>query len=119
LLHPLTSGPGTKLAIAYATPDRRLVCASRLNGSFLPPYLHVQDAADGCRLALESNPPGHEMFNLCAPTTLMPEPTIDLVRRLMPEITDFRRTDRSNWAGYDTAKARNVLGFEATRLVTL
>jgi nucleoside-diphosphate-sugar epimerase len=97
---------------------RQQTTAIRGYGAFWT-YLHVDDAADGCRLALESNLAGHEVFNLCASTTLMKEPTIDLVRGLVPEISDFRRTDRSNWAGYDTAKARNVLGFEATRLVTL
>jgi nucleoside-diphosphate-sugar epimerase len=97
---------------------RQQTTAIRGYGAFWT-YLHVRDAAEGCRLALESRLTGHEAFNLCAPTTLMREPTIDLVRALVPEITDFRRTDRSNWAGYDTSKARSVLGFEATRLVTI
>jgi UDP-glucose 4-epimerase len=82
-------------------------------------YLHVHDAAEGCRLALESKLHGHEAFNLCASTTLMPRPTIDLVRELMPEVTDFRRTDRGNWAGYDTAKAYKILGFQATHFINI
>jgi len=82
-------------------------------------YLDVRDAAVACRLALESSAIGHEAFNVCAPTTLMKQPTIDLVRELVPEIVDFRRTDRGNWAGYDTGKARKVLGFEAKYLLAL
>jgi len=82
-------------------------------------YLHVHDAAEACRLALESRLPGHEAFNLCAATTLMPQPTIDLVRELMPEVIDFRRTDRGNWAGYDTAKACKILGFQAAHLINI
>jgi len=97
---------------------RQQTTAMRGHGAFWT-YLHGHDAAAGCRLALESNLAGHEVFNLCAPTTLMKEPTVDLVRELVPEIADVRRTDRGNWAGYDTTKARTVLGFEATRLVTL
>jgi nucleoside-diphosphate-sugar epimerase len=97
---------------------RQQTIATRGYGAF-GTYLHVKDAATGCRLALECNLPGHVAFNLCAPTTLMREPTIDLVRDLMPEITDFRRTDPSNWAGYDPTKARRLLGFEATHLLKL
>jgi UDP-glucose 4-epimerase len=95
---------------------RQQTTAIRGYGAFWT-YLHVQDAAAACKLALEINLPGHEVFNLCAPTTLMGEPTIDLVRELVPEITDFRRSDRGNWAGYATTKARRILGFEATRLL--
>jgi UDP-glucose 4-epimerase len=80
-------------------------------------YLHARDAAEACRLALESKLPGHEAFNLCAATTLMPQPTIDLVRELMPEVIDFRRTDRANWAGYDTAKAYKMLGFQPAHFI--
>jgi nucleoside-diphosphate-sugar epimerase len=81
-------------------------------------YLHVRDAAEACRLALESKLHGHEAFNLCASTTLMPRPTIDLVRELMPEVIDFRRTDRGDWAGYDTAKAYKILG-QATYFINI
>jgi hypothetical protein len=59
-------------------------------------YLHIDDAAVGRRLALESDLRGHHAFNVCAPTTLMARSTIGLVRQLVPEVTDFRRTDRTN-----------------------
>jgi nucleoside-diphosphate-sugar epimerase len=80
-------------------------------------YLDVRDAAVACQLALESSFSGHEAFNVCAPTTLMKQPTIDLVRELVPEVVEFRRTDPTNWSGYDSSKARKVLGFEPRYLV--
>ncbi|HEY7244022.1 MAG TPA: NAD(P)-dependent oxidoreductase [Xanthobacteraceae bacterium] len=82
-------------------------------------YLDVRDAARACRLALETELSGHEAFNVCAPTTLMKQSTIDLARAFFPEISDIRRADAGNWSGYDPGKARNILGFEAEHLVTL
>jgi nucleoside-diphosphate-sugar epimerase len=101
-----------------ATLLRQQTTATRGYGAFWT-YLHARDAVVGCRLALESKLGGHEAFNICAPSTLLKTPTEELVRELVPEITDVRRTDGSNWAGYDTTKAQKVLGFRAQHLVTL
>ncbi|HEX4582437.1 MAG TPA: NAD(P)-dependent oxidoreductase, partial [Acidobacteriaceae bacterium] len=73
-------------------------------------YLDVRDAARVCRLALEAKLPGHEVFNVCAPTTLMTQPTSDLALEFFPGIADIRRAGRGNWSGYDVDKVRNVLG---------
>lgn len=110
-----------RFPVIYAGDREKLLreqtTAIRGYGAFWT-YLHAEDAAIGCGLALENDIRGHQVFNLCAPTTLTPRSTIDLVQELVPEMTDFRTTDRGNWAGYDTTKAASFLGFKAKHLIT-
>jgi nucleoside-diphosphate-sugar epimerase len=75
-------------------------------------YLDRRDAALACRLALETDFVGHEAFNICAPTTFLPMPTDELVRRYLPGVPCRRAPSDTNWAGYDASKAARTLGFK-------
>src|SRR6185503_4434871 len=48
-------------------------------------YIDVRDAALACRLAVEADFAGHEAFNICAPKTLMEQPTAELVKQYLPD----------------------------------
>ena len=76
-------------------------------------YIDVCDAARACRLALEANFRGHQAFNICAPDTIMDEPTQELVRRYLSQVKDLRNGLDGRRSGYSVDKARAVLGFEA------
>lgn len=80
-------------------------------------YIDVRDAAAACRLAFERDFDGHEAFNICAPTTFMEIPTLDLICRYLPGVKVRGDVPPENWAGYDTKKAAKVLGFEARHLL--
>ena len=80
-------------------------------------YIDVRDAARACRLALEANFPGHQAFNICAPDTIMDEPTQELVRRYLSQVKDLRDGLDGRRSGYSVDKARAVLGFEAKLLL--
>jgi nucleoside-diphosphate-sugar epimerase len=79
-------------------------------------YIDVRDAARACRLALETDFPGHQAFNICAPETIMDTPTAELVEKCLPEVKSVRKS-AGRWSGYDTAKAEQVLGFRANLLL--
>jgi len=80
-------------------------------------YIDVRDAARACRLALEANFPGHQAFNICAPDTIMDEPTQELVRRYLSQVKDLRNGLDGRRSGYSVDKARALLGFEAKLLL--
>jgi nucleoside-diphosphate-sugar epimerase len=76
-------------------------------------YMDARDVARACQAALEADLTGHEVFNLSAPDTFAPIPTLDLVRKLWPALTDFR----GDLGGYrpliDCRKAARLLAFES------
>jgi nucleoside-diphosphate-sugar epimerase len=76
-------------------------------------WIDARDAARACVLAIETVFTGHEAFNICAPETLLAEPTANLLARLYPALADIRMTAPGSWAGYDPGKARRMLGFAA------
>jgi nucleoside-diphosphate-sugar epimerase len=76
-------------------------------------YIDARDAAAACRLALEADFPGHEVFLAAAPTSTVREPTDDLIRRYFPSVKKSRPELKGNWSGVDSAKARELLGFQA------
>jgi nucleoside-diphosphate-sugar epimerase len=76
-------------------------------------YLDFRDAAAACRLALQANFAGHQPFNICAPATIMDDPTDELIRRHLPKVKRVASGPRPNWSGYDTRKAETMLGFTA------
>jgi nucleoside-diphosphate-sugar epimerase len=79
-------------------------------------YIDVRDAAVACRLAVQAAFSGHEPFNICAPNTIMTNPTIELAKEYFPAVT-LRTHVEGNWSGYDYTKAQNVLGFTARHLL--
>ncbi|HTM07820.1 MAG TPA: NAD(P)-dependent oxidoreductase [Verrucomicrobiae bacterium] len=76
-------------------------------------YIDARDAAAACRLALEAPARGHERLIVAAPTSTVAEPTDELLRRFFPGVGKARPELRGNWSGVDSARAREVLGFEA------
>jgi nucleoside-diphosphate-sugar epimerase len=77
----------------------------------------VRDAAVACRLAVETEVPGHKAFNICAQKTIMKEGTLDLVKRYLPQVKLVKKGLEGNWSGYDTSKAETLLGFRAVHLL--
>jgi len=76
-------------------------------------YIDARDAARACRLALEAKFSGHQAFNICAPETFMDAPTSELVKKYLPEVKLVRPISGRE-SGYDVAKAKRMLGFQAT-----
>jgi len=76
-------------------------------------YIDARDAARACRLALEAKFSGHETFNICAPETFMEAQTSELVKKYLPEVK-WTRPISGRESGYDVAKAKRMLGFQAT-----
>jgi nucleoside-diphosphate-sugar epimerase len=79
-------------------------------------YIDVRDAAVACRLAAERDFSGHEAFNICAPQTILKEPTLEIVQRYLPKVKIIKSGLKGNWCGYDAGKAERQLGFRAARL---
>lgn len=79
-------------------------------------YLEVNDAARAALLALDVPGPGAHAVHLCAPETLVPFPTEELLRRYHPT-TPLRRPLPGRTAPVDTAAARRLLGFTARNLL--
>lgn len=80
-------------------------------------YIDARDAARACRLALEADFSGHQVFNICAPDTIMTTPTADLVEKYLPPVKVSRDDLRDRWSGYDTRKAESMLNFRAKLLL--
>lgn len=80
-------------------------------------YIDVRDAAMACRLAVETNFSGHEAFNICAPKTMMKEPTLELVQRYLPQVKLIKSGLHQKWCGYDPGKAESILGFSAVHFL--
>ena len=76
-------------------------------------YIDARDAARACRVALEADLPGHQVFNIAAPNSLVDIPTRELAGRYLPQVRDLRLGLDGNCSGYSVTKAKNVLGFEA------
>jgi len=74
-------------------------------------YVDARDAALACRLGLESDISGHEVFNIAAPTSRMRESTDDLIRRYLPGVKTIKEGLTGNWSGMDSRKAEALLGF--------
>jgi nucleoside-diphosphate-sugar epimerase len=76
-------------------------------------YIDVRDAAAACRLAVEKDFSSHEAFNICAPKTMMSEPTFELLHRYLPQVKITKPGLTDNWCGYAADKAERILGFRA------
>jgi nucleoside-diphosphate-sugar epimerase len=76
-------------------------------------YVDARDAAVICRLALEAGLPGHQVFNVAAPTSAMREATAELVQRYVPGVGRLPEGLEGNWTGMTAAKAERALGWRA------
>ena len=76
-------------------------------------YVDVRDAARACRLAVESELPGHEVFNIAAPWPFaMDDPLRQLAESYGP---NFLRQPKWNAGAaiFSTSKAESLLAFRA------
>ncbi|GAA4693527.1 Nucleoside-diphosphate-sugar epimerase [Promicromonospora umidemergens] len=75
-------------------------------------YLETRDAAEAAWLALGCPADGAVVIHVAAPETLVPVPTLDLLRRYHPS-TPVRRPIEGRAVPYDLTAAERVLGFRA------
>lgn len=73
-------------------------------------YVDIRDAAQACRLGLESDLTGFHPFNIIAADTLRHEPTADLLRDYLPT-TEVRAPLLGNASAWSSEKARKLLGY--------
>lgn len=79
-------------------------------------YLETRDAAEAAWLALLSPGEGAVVINVAAPETLVPVPTVELLRRYHPG-TPLRRPIEGYAVPYDLTAAEQILGFRARHRV--
>jgi nucleoside-diphosphate-sugar epimerase len=76
-------------------------------------WVDVRDVAQACRLGVEADVPGCDVFNIVAADTVMRQPTRELMTSAFPSIPLHREV-----SGHETlqsiAKARRVLGYAPT-----
>jgi nucleoside-diphosphate-sugar epimerase len=76
-------------------------------------YIDARDAARACRIALEADLTGHQIFNIAAARNLVDIPIRELIGRYLPQVRDLRAGLDGAGSGYSVTNAKNVLGFEA------
>jgi nucleoside-diphosphate-sugar epimerase len=103
--------PGINFDLTYQRLKERWRYPGQRLGNFWS-YIDVRDASAACLKALEATFSGHEVFNVAAPDSSMPQPTEALVRRYLPSVP-IREGFSGNWSGLDSAKAERLLGFRA------
>ncbi len=104
--------PGVHFDLSYQSFAERWQDPGAKLGRFWS-YIDARDAAAACRLALEADLRGHQIFLAAAPTSTVREPTDELLRRYFPGVKKSQPQLKGNWSGVDSAKARELLGFQA------
>ena len=104
--------PGIHFDFTYRSFSERWQNPSEKIGRFWS-YIDARDAAAACRLALETDIPGHEVFVVAAPTSTVSRPTDELMREYLPGVRKARADLTGNWSGADSTKAEKFLGFKA------
>jgi nucleoside-diphosphate-sugar epimerase len=104
--------PGVIFDLSYQSIRERWRDPSMRRGGYWT-YVDARDAARACRLAVEADLAGHEVFNVAAPTSIMREPTTELLRRYGLEPGRLAEGLEGNWSAMDSAKAMRVLGYRA------
>ena len=104
--------PGVHFDLSYQSFAERWQDPGAKLGRFWS-YIDARDAAAACRLALEADLRGHQIFLVAAPTSTVREPTDDLMRRYLPGMKKSQPYLKGNWSGVDSTKARDLLGFQA------
>ncbi|HVZ66119.1 MAG TPA: NAD(P)-dependent oxidoreductase [Lacunisphaera sp.] len=75
-------------------------------------YIDSRDLAAGCRLALEKDGLGCEPVIIAADDTSSNLPTMDLVRRFLPRVKDFKTPLTGRRALISNARLKHVLGWK-------
>lgn len=78
-------------------------------------YIDSHDLADAIVLAVESGLPGHEVFYIAAPDNAGGHDFAKTLRRNHGDQIELRPLARVDASGIDTSKARDLLGWTATR----
>ena len=76
-------------------------------------FVDVRDAASACRLAMEYAAPGHEAFNICAPTTYREEDVRELLARHFPGDYPVAAGLKGKASPIAPGKAERLLGWKA------
>lgn len=104
--------PGINFDLSYESfKERWNNPSARANGFWT--YIDARDAATACRLALEAEFHGHEVFIAAAPTSSMKQPTLDLVTEFLPPGARIKECSDKHWSCVDSTKAAKMLGFTA------
>lgn len=74
-------------------------------------YCDVRDAATACRLAIEKNNLGNEIFHITAPDTIMPDLSENLVNKYFPNVP-LKKSVQGHETLMAIDKARRILGYE-------
>jgi nucleoside-diphosphate-sugar epimerase len=74
-------------------------------------YIDARDGAQACRLGLELDSPGCELFVIANADTVMSTPSADLVAQVFPDV-EVRRELSGTETLLSIDKARRVLGYE-------
>ncbi|AOZ92244.1 NAD-dependent epimerase/dehydratase family protein [Paenibacillus crassostreae] len=76
-------------------------------------YIDARDVASACRLAIEIDGLGAIALNLAADDSSSDQPTLDLVKRYLPGVTDIRDSLEGRATLLSSAKAKKMLGWQA------
>jgi nucleoside-diphosphate-sugar epimerase len=104
--------PGVVFDLTYQSIPARWRDPGPRRGGFWT-YVDARDAARACCLAVEADLDGHQVFNVAAPTSIMREPTTELLRRYGLEPRRLPDGLVGNWSAMDSAKAARLLGYRA------
>ncbi len=97
----------------YANELRQAWADTSQNSFNLWSYIDARDVALSCRLALEAEQAGFDAFYIAAPDTLMREPTLELVNRHFPGVTQIAEGFGGRMSPLDCSHAAEGLGFKA------
>ncbi len=107
--------PGVNFDLSYESfRERWRNPATRASGFWT--YIDARDAATTCRLALEANFHGHQVFIASASKNCMIQPSLELIKKYLPKGAKIRKTAGTHWSCVDSSKARRMLGFKPEHL---
>lgn len=89
----------------YARRDPRMFAQA------LWSYVHVDDAAQACLLALTRPLEGHQIFHITSNDTLAEQPTDELLARWYPNVPRRISTDADYWSLVAGQRAERMLGY--------
>jgi len=84
---------------------------ARLRSWNLWGYVDARDVAQSCRLALEVDLPGAEVFIIAAADTVMSRPSAELLAEVFPDV-ELRHAVGEHGTLLSIEKARRLLGYE-------
>ena len=97
----IESREAAQATLAHAAANR----ATELYG-----YTRLDAAADACLKSLTADFTGHQVFYIVAPDTILDEPSLNIARRLHPDVA-IRKPLPGNASFFDSSKAERLLGW--------